>query len=60
MNELTWTSKKPMVEGWYWWRSHALDNEVIVRVPDSRYPLLKIGGQWAGPIPIPKKKKEAI
>ena len=58
---MVWTSDKPTVPGWYWYRAHVTDGAlVMVRVePDydlagpwgdgSASLLSDMTGQWAGP-----------
>lgn len=65
--QLTWTTARPTVAGWYWWDHggaktlryvHCVTQAVppILRVecPDGWFEDLdKVDGEWAGPIPLP-------
>ena len=66
---LTWTTEKPIVPGWYWWRYggcdriryvHSVDHvqPAILRVecPDGWYEdIHNVDGEWAGPVQMPKE-----
>lgn len=72
---LTWTTARPTVAGWYWWRcSYCTDGETckyitrIYEVEDSAGGVFiggigspdKLGsGEWAGPIPMPDEAQQA-
>lgn len=60
---LEWTTEPPTVPGWYWWRWHKGAEAIPLEVREGlivEYPrrtlraVADIGGQWAGPIPMPK------
>lgn len=60
---LAWTTEPPTVPGWYWWRWHKGAEAIPLEVREGlivEYPrrtlraVADIGGQWAGPIPMPK------
>ena len=56
--EMNWTKQKPIVEGWYFWRSSGRCNDslhwdVIFIEPDIER---DYKGQWAGPIEEPHDK----
>jgi hypothetical protein len=65
---MTWTSEKPTVEGWYWYRDD-LGARVILVMDDVKglfavdvftgesLPLDGLSDQFAGPIPKPEKPK---
>lgn len=57
-----WTTEKPTVEGWYWWRGESDLNELICWVGRDGGVLFIafapsttriMGGEWAGPLPLP-------
>ena len=61
-----WTTDKPTVAGWYWWRQggcdrvryvHAVrDNLLRVEAPDGWFEDMHfVDGEWAGPLPLPKE-----
>lgn len=57
---MTWTTAKPTVPGWYWWRVNPGDEEIVevgeVEVYLSSGDRLKLdtaGGEWAGPLDPP-------
>ncbi len=68
---LRWTSEKPSVPGWYWYRGETDLNEIIVWVStDLRvvfagtnfrsWPVEEIAGEWSGPLTPPDDQaKEA-
>lgn len=62
---MTWTSDKPTVPGWYWYRGYE-DADRVVHVMDNGESLVAcsfefsesmfyLDGQWAGPIPAPEE-----
>jgi hypothetical protein len=57
---MTWTTTKPTVPGWYWWRPYRDADENLWRVyrvcaANASYVVATLGGEWAGPIPEPKE-----
>ncbi len=63
---MNWTTQKPTMSGWYWWRDIGLSTGVIVQVDTEtgtvsssgtdEYRLLKeiVSGEWFGPLDRPK------
>src|ERR1700742_3207035 len=63
-----WSTEKPTVQGWYWYRKNEQEQSRIVNVyssfgepftvtftgNDRVFELASLSGQWAGPIPMPK------
>jgi hypothetical protein len=61
---MRWTTEKPTVPGWYWWRKTATARARIVDVLSDREGLYAEGwkmmamtwnGEWAGPILPPEE-----
>lgn len=65
---LTWTTQKPTVRGWYWFRApkHGWRDSIVwlerdgndgeLYMPDDDSTSVnEIDGEWAGPIPTPKE-----
>ena len=61
---VTWTSEKPTVPGWYFWKQQPRGHETVVRVFDTYVywggglrteDISNVSGQWAGPIPAPEE-----
>jgi hypothetical protein len=53
--KLTWTTARPTVEGYYWFREGPDDkNPWVVRVTELDMKMIS-GGQWAGPILGPEE-----
>ena len=64
MSEAGWTSKKPIVAGWYWWRTSQGDTKPwVVKVQRIDMDMMQMwmignnepviigdGGEWLGPI----------
>jgi hypothetical protein len=64
---MTWTSEKPTVPGWYWWRHggceriryvHAVGPaapyQLRIEAPDGWFDDIEnVGGKWSGPLPPP-------
>ena len=68
MNTLVWTTDKPTVPGWYWWRvsfgrtpttlfisrDHIHENDVFTAGALVMF-LREVPGEWAGPVPLPEE-----
>jgi hypothetical protein len=63
---MTWTTDKPTVPGWYWWRNaqgiiehhivwHDEEEDFLCMVTDdgNRIDVGSAGGEWAGPLEAP-------
>lgn len=62
-----WSNDLPEIPGFYWWRPCSEVNEVNIRLwqvrlvegklfAENGWLVNRVGGQWAGPIPIPEEK----
>lgn len=70
---LTWTTEKPTVLGWYWWKGYERDSAQLIEVftamiggysglcvqipRNGMQPIPSVGGFWAGPIPEPQEPR---
>lgn len=60
---MTWSSEKPTVDGWYWWRSDYDETPVPVYLRKTLVTswggkerwIENVGGEFAGPIPAPEE-----
>ena len=65
---MTWTTEKPTVPGWYWWRYEKGRKATMLNVSQSHIQqmdiftegslvmfLNEVPGHWAGPIPAPEE-----
>ena len=64
---MKWTTDKPTVPGWYWWRSDSKRGPIVVNVyrlskiwccsfpDDEPCPVNYAKGEWAGPIAEPEE-----
>jgi hypothetical protein len=60
---MTWTTEKPTVPGWYWWKSKQYSPVIVeiyrLEVRGESYLLIGVEdaeGLWAGPIPLPEEE----
>ncbi len=67
---MTWTMQKPTVPGWYWWIDDSqphntmlpgvvwVDHSLVVHALTRKIHGVHahvLGGEWAGPIPMPEE-----
>jgi hypothetical protein len=62
MAELVWTTDKPTVPGWYWWRdeTHApsvirVDDDLLIFLYEEYLTPDELGGEYGGPISEPRE-----
>lgn len=60
---MTWTTQRPQVEGWYWWRNPVRPEGEIYHINkwmlDNR--VKGMGGEWSStPIERPGENKEDV
>lgn len=59
---MKWTSEKPSVPGWYWWRDNIVRVVYIGEYPPGNlyimgYHNLRVAkGEWAGPLTEPEEE----
>lgn len=59
---MTWTTDKPKVAGWYWWRPQKFKERKYWRVEQVRSGDIERGiydelsDEWAGPISEPQER----
>ena len=54
---MQWSNKTPTIPGWYWWRvdSSWPAHPVDLRAQNDLLDAQERGGEWAGPIEVPKE-----